>query len=54
MVREGRFDDALKRLYEGFNVESIKRRFNPHYMKFLFGDALLKKKHERESKEREE
>ncbi len=54
MVREGRFDDALKRLYDGFNVESIKKRFDPHYMTRLVGDAFLKKKRERESKEREE
>ena len=54
MVREGRFDDALKRLYEGFNVESIKKRFNPHYMQRLLAEVMLKKKRERESKERQE
>lgn len=32
MIKEGKFDDALKRLYEGFNVESIKRRYDPKYM----------------------
>ena len=29
MFREGKFDDALKRLYEGFNVESIRKRYEP-------------------------
>ena len=41
-------------LYEGFNIESIKRRFDPHYMKRLIGDQMKKKKEERLSKEREE
>ena len=32
MAKEGKFEDALKRLYEGFNVESIKKRYDPKYM----------------------
>ena len=54
MYREGRFEDALKRLYEGFNVESIKKRFDPFYMRRFMAEALLKAKKERQSKEREE
>lgn len=43
MYREGKYDDALKRLYDGFNVESIKKRFDPKYMKRLIADQYLKK-----------
>jgi hypothetical protein len=51
MAKEGRFDDALKRLYEGFNVESIKKRYDPNYMKRFFAEQLLKEKAKRMSKE---
>ena len=54
MAKEGRFDDALKRLYEGFNVESIKKRYDPNYMKRLIGDRFLMKKAERQSQERKD
>ena len=37
-------------LYDGFNIESIKRRFDPNFMKRFFADAMLKKKKEREEK----
>jgi len=52
MYREGRFEDALKRLYDGFNVESIKKRYDPHFMKRFFAEALLKEKAKRKSAER--
>jgi hypothetical protein len=51
MAKEGKFDDALKRLYEGFNVESIKKRYDPHYMKRFFAEQLLKEKAKRKSRE---
>lgn len=38
MYKEGKFDDALKRLYDGFNVDSIRKRYDPKYMKRLFVD----------------
>jgi len=47
MYREGKFDDALKRLYDGFNVESIKKHYDPNYMKRFFAEQLLKEKAKR-------
>lgn len=44
MYKEGRFDDALKRLYDGFNVESIKKHYDPYYMRRFMAEALLKAK----------
>jgi len=44
MFREGKFDDSLKRLYEGFNVESIRKRFETQKMKELIVSSFLKKK----------
>lgn len=49
MYKEGKFEEALKRLYDGFNVESIRRRFNPDYMKKMVVEKsilekMLKKK----------
>lgn len=41
-------------LYEGFNIDSIKKRYDPTYMKRFMAELLLKKKRERESKEREQ
>ena len=49
MAKEGKFEDALKRLYDGFNVESIKKRFDPNYMKRFFAEAMLKAKAQRKS-----
>jgi hypothetical protein len=43
MFKEGKFDDALKRLYDGFNVDSIRKRFDPVYMKRLIIEKSLKK-----------
>ncbi len=43
MYKEGKFDDALKRLYDGFNVDSIRKRFDPNYMKRFMAEAYLKK-----------
>ena len=28
----GKFDKSMNSLYEGFNIESIKKRYDPHYM----------------------
>lgn len=44
MFREGKFDDALKRLYEGFNVESIRKRFEIQKMKEFIVSSMFKKK----------
>lgn len=44
----------MNSLCEGFNIESLKKRFDPHYMKRFFAESLLKAKREREKKEREE
>lgn len=41
MFKEGKFEDALKRLYDGFNVDSIKKHFDPHYMRRFFAEALI-------------
>lgn len=43
MYKDGKYDDALKRLYDGFNVDSIRKRFDPKYMKRLIADQYLKK-----------
>lgn len=53
MAKEGKFDDALKRLYEGFNVESIKKHYDPKYMQRFFAEQLLKEKAKRLSRERD-
>jgi|LauGreDrversion4_2_1035121.scaffolds.fasta_scaffold39707_5 hypothetical protein len=52
MYKDGKFEDALKRLYDGFNVESIKKRFDPDYMKRFFAEALLKEKAKRKAAEK--
>jgi hypothetical protein len=48
------YEDALNTLYEGFNVDSIRKRLDPKFMKRFVAEALLKKKSEREQKEKEE
>ena len=53
MFKEGRYEDALKRLYDGFNVESIKKRYDPYYMRRFLAEAIMKEKKKRLSKERE-
>ena len=39
-------------LYEGFNIESIKKRFDPNFMKRFIAERFLKEKREREEKEK--
>lgn len=51
MYKQGRFEDALKRLYDGFNVDSIKKRYDPDYFKRLLAESLLKAKAQRKQKE---
>jgi hypothetical protein len=53
MAKEGKFDNALKRLYDGFNVESIKKHLDPKYMQRFFAEQLLKEKAKRLSRERD-
>ena len=38
-------------LCDGFNIDSIKKRYDPHYMQRFMAEALLKKKAERIQKE---
>jgi len=45
--KEGKFDEALNILDEGFNIESIKKRFDPYYMRRFMAEALLKEKQKR-------
>ena len=52
MFKEGKYDDALKRLYDGFNVDSIKKRYDPHYMQRFMAEQMVKEKAKRLSKER--
>ena len=44
----------MNALQEGFNIISIKKRFDPNFMKRFIAEELLKKKSEREQKEKEE
>ena len=44
MYMEGKFEDSMNALYQGFNIESIKKRFDPKYMQRFFAEALLKAK----------
>jgi len=44
----------MSTLCNGFNIDSIKKRYDPNYMKRFMAEMLLKKKHERESKESEQ
>jgi hypothetical protein len=49
--REGKFEDAMNTLYDGFNIDSIKKRYDPHYMRRFMAEQLLKIKRERDEKE---
>ena len=40
----GKFEDAMNTLCEGFNIDSIKKRFDPKYMQRFMAEHLLKKK----------
>ena len=44
----------MNSLCEGFNIDSLKKRFDPHYMRRFMAEQLLKKKQERLKKEDEE
>jgi hypothetical protein len=50
----GKYEEAMNILYDGFNVDSIKKRFDPNFMKRFMAEMLLKKKQERLDKEKEE
>jgi hypothetical protein len=45
---QGKYEDAINILYDGFNIDSIKKRYDPNFMKRFMAEALLKKKTERE------
>lgn len=51
---QGKYEEAMNTLCEGFNIESIRRRFDPKYMKRFAAEALLRARNERQAKEREE
>jgi len=42
----------MNTIYDGFNVESIKKRFDPQYMKRFMAEALMKRKEKREEEEK--
>lgn len=39
---QGKYEEAMNTLQEGFNIDSLKRRYNPHYMKRLAIEGILK------------
>ena len=43
----GLYDDARNILCDGFNIDSIKKRFDPNFMKRFMAEALLKAKNTR-------
>jgi len=51
---QGKYEEAMNTLSEGFNINSIKKRFDPKFMKHLAGDLFLKIKQERQAKEKAE
>jgi hypothetical protein len=44
----------MNALYDGFNLDSIRKRFDPNFMKRFMAESLLKAKATRETKEREQ
>lgn len=44
---QGKYEDAMNALYDGFNIDSIKKRFDPHYMRRFMAEQLLKAKRAR-------
>lgn len=54
LYQQGKYEEAMNKLHEGFNIMSIKKRNDPNFMKRFMAEELLKKKNEREKKEKEE
>lgn len=54
LLKQERFNDALNCIYLGFNVDSLKKHFDPKYMQRFFAEQLLKEKAKRLSKERDQ
>lgn len=50
---QGKYEDAMNILCDGFNIESIKKRYDPNYMKRFMAEVLLKKKEDRIKKDQE-
>ena len=48
---QGKYEEAMNQLCDGFNIDSIKKRYDPNYMKRFMAELLLKKKNERLKKE---
>ena len=51
---QGKYEEAMNGLCEGFNIESLKMHYNPKDMKKFFGELMKKKREERLKKEEEE
>mmetsp|Transcript_25437 Transcript_25437/g.19187 ORF Transcript_25437/g.19187 Transcript_25437/m.19187 type:complete len:279 (+) Transcript_25437:580-1416(+) len=44
----------MNTIYDGFNVDSIKKRYDPNYMKRFMAEMMIKKKDERVKKENDQ
>lgn len=49
----GLYEEARLILCDGFNIDSIKKRYDPNFMKRFMAEALLKAKKDRLAKENE-
>ncbi len=38
LIKQERFNDALNILYQGFNVDSLKKHYDPKYMQRFFAE----------------
>jgi hypothetical protein len=54
VYKKGLLEQALNIMYEGFNIDSIRKRYDPKYMKRFIAEQIIKKRQEREAREREE
>lgn len=54
MYHQGKYEEAMNVLAEGFNLDSIRKRYDANYMKRFMAELLLKKKAERVAKEKED
>ena len=39
----GKFEEAMKALQDGFNILSIRKRYDPNFMKWFMAEEMLKK-----------
>ena len=45
----GKFEEAMTALQDGFNIMSIRKRYDPNFMKWFMAEEMLKKRREREA-----